>query len=223
MAISTYAELKTAIGNWLDEDALTDRIVEFITLAEGRINRKLRGLQQETLTTANYDPDDASQFLAFPTGFREMIDIRIKKQSEDDDEYKPLRFIPPERIWTKYTSTSGEPNWYTIRSQIELNRLPDVVYTVQYHYLKGLDVATDSTNWLLTNYPDVYLYGALSQAEPYLMNDNRIALWKSLFEEGLEEVNDLDERSRDDGEMSVSEVSNMTYRYSNYDITSDDY
>ena len=42
MAIGTYAELQTAVANWLDRGDLTDRIVEFIDLAEVRINRIIR-------------------------------------------------------------------------------------------------------------------------------------------------------------------------------------
>ena len=39
MAIGTYAELQTAVANWLDRDDLTDRIPEFIALAEAKMNR----------------------------------------------------------------------------------------------------------------------------------------------------------------------------------------
>ena len=42
MAIGTYSELQTAVANWLDRDDLTDRIQEFIALAEARMNRILR-------------------------------------------------------------------------------------------------------------------------------------------------------------------------------------
>ena len=39
MAISTFAELKTAIDNWLARADMTDRAAEFIALAEARMNR----------------------------------------------------------------------------------------------------------------------------------------------------------------------------------------
>ncbi len=42
MAITTYSELKTALGNWLNRDDLTAVIPDFISLAETDINRKLR-------------------------------------------------------------------------------------------------------------------------------------------------------------------------------------
>jgi len=52
MAISTFAELKTAAANWLDRSDLTDRIPEFIALAEARFNRILRIRAMETVSTA---------------------------------------------------------------------------------------------------------------------------------------------------------------------------
>jgi hypothetical protein len=42
MAISTYAELQAAAANWLVRRDLATRIVEFISLAEARINRVVR-------------------------------------------------------------------------------------------------------------------------------------------------------------------------------------
>ena len=51
MAIGTYAELQTAVANWLDRSDLTDRIQEFIDLSEARINRNLRLRLMETTAT----------------------------------------------------------------------------------------------------------------------------------------------------------------------------
>jgi hypothetical protein len=50
MSITTYTELQTAIGNWLDHSLFTSRIPEFIVLFEATANRKLRVRQMETST-----------------------------------------------------------------------------------------------------------------------------------------------------------------------------
>ena len=39
MAIGTFDELKTSIGDWLNRDDLTAVITDFITLAEAQFNR----------------------------------------------------------------------------------------------------------------------------------------------------------------------------------------
>ena len=53
MAISTYAELKTSIANWLDREDLTDIIPDFIALAETRHKRDFKIRRMETRVTAN--------------------------------------------------------------------------------------------------------------------------------------------------------------------------
>ncbi|MCK8356920.1 hypothetical protein LXA28_18340, partial [Erwinia amylovora] len=44
------------------------------------------------------------------------------------------------------------------------------------------------TNWLLTDHPDLYLYGSLLQAEAYLFNDDRLAVWKTAHDEVMAEI-----------------------------------
>lgn len=48
MAISTFAELKLAVGNWLGREELTNRIPEYIAMAEDRIALDLRVQAMET-------------------------------------------------------------------------------------------------------------------------------------------------------------------------------
>jgi hypothetical protein len=47
---------------------------------------------------------------------------------------------------------------------------------------------TNATNWLLTEAPDVYLYGALVHTAPYLKDDARIQVWEALFAQGIENL-----------------------------------
>ena len=65
MAIGTFDELKTAVANWLGRDDLTDRIPEFIALAEGRMNRTIFARAQEVRATATLTAEDA--YTALPT------------------------------------------------------------------------------------------------------------------------------------------------------------
>jgi hypothetical protein len=45
-----------------------------------------------------------------------------------------------------------------------------------------------STNWLLTAYPDTYLYAALVESAPYLRDDERVALWRAELDRRIAEV-----------------------------------
>lgn len=220
MSIDSYTTLKTAIGNFIDDADLSTRIPEFITLAEGRINRKLRGLQQQLIATASYDPATNSRYLAEPAGYLEMIDLSVKVASESDNEYKTVSYTPPERILKYYTS-AGKPERFTFRNQLEFDRLPDVVYTLRMHFLKKWDIASDETNWVLTNYPDAYLYGSLIETAVYVAEDTRIPYWEKRFNDAIKEINELDDRTRDDGELDVSDLGLMSRRYSGYRIVND--
>jgi len=58
---------------------------------------------------------------------------------------------------------------------------------------------TVTSNWLTTNAPDVLLYGALLEAEPFIKNDERIRLWLSAYEGAVKKIQDADARDRHSG------------------------
>ena len=41
--------------------------------------------------------------------------------------------------------------------------------------------SSNTTNFVLTNHPDLYLYASLSEAAPYLGQDERLTVWKNLY------------------------------------------
>ena len=66
MALSTYAELKTGIANWLNRTDLTDEIADdFIKLTEADFNAKLRIRAMEQIDSITID----SETETVPTGF----------------------------------------------------------------------------------------------------------------------------------------------------------
>ena len=75
MAIGTYAELQTAVANWLDRDDLTDRIPEFIALSEARMNRVLRLSMMEGKYTAATVASQRNY--ALPTGYIQMRNFQL--------------------------------------------------------------------------------------------------------------------------------------------------
>ena len=73
MAITTYAELKTAIADFLNRDDLTSVSADFITLAEADINRRVRHWRMEKRSTAQLD----TQYSAMPADFLEALRFYI--------------------------------------------------------------------------------------------------------------------------------------------------
>ena len=197
MAIGTFAQLKTAAANWLDRSDLTDRIPEFIALAEARFNRVLRIRDMETVSTAISTAAGTREY-SLPTGFVQMKEFHLTT-----DPLTPLAYITPEmmtRLWAG--SSKGRPEVFTIiADNVRLGPNPDAVYTTSMLYYKTFTALSDSatTNDMLTNNPDVYLYGTLLEAEPFIMNDQRVGLWLAAFEKAVSDIQNQDNKDRHSG------------------------
>ena len=197
MAIGTYAQLKTAVANWLDRSDLTDRIPEFITLAEARFNRELRIRDMETVSTAISTVAGTREY-SLPTGFVQMKEFHLST-----DPLTPLAYITPEmmtRLWAG--SAQAKPQVFTIiADKVRLGPGPDAVYTTSMLYYKTFTALSDSatTNDMLTNNPDVYLYGTLLEAEPFIMNDQRIPVWLGAFDKAVASIQNQDNKDRHSG------------------------
>ena len=197
MAIGTFAQLKTAAANWLDRSDLTARIPEFITLAEARFNRVLRIRDMETVSTAISTTAGTREY-SLPTGFVQMKEFHLST-----DPLTPLAYITPEmmtRLWAG--SSKGRPEVFTvIADNVRLGPNPDAVYTTSMLYYKTFTALSDSatTNDMLTNNPDVYLYGTLLEAEPFIMNDARVPLWLQAFEKAVGDIQNQDNKDRHPG------------------------
>jgi hypothetical protein len=94
-------------------------------------------------------------------------------------------------------------------AEIELAPIPDTAYSlVMLYYAKPTPLSDSNTsNVFLANAPDALLYGALLEAEPYLYNDNRVAIWSNFYNSALESLNVSDESSEYSGvplQMSVT-------------------
>jgi len=196
MSISNYTELKTAVENWLDRDDLTSRVPEFIALAEVRINRLLRSRSVEerayTSTVAG------QEYYSLPTDFLEARNIQL-----NTNPVTRLLYRTPQQMDREYPSaTRGQPYAYTIiGNELQLKPIPASVYQLEISYFLKLDPLSDSnaTNWIITNSPDLLLYGSLIEAEAFLVNDPRVPLWKGAFDEAMAILNSQEEKGRYSG------------------------
>ena len=198
MALSTYSELKTSIASWLHRADLTSQIPDFIDLCETKFNRVLRLSTMEVRSAATLD----QQYETVPTDFLEMRSIQITGGSGGE-----LQYLPPQQANDNYKTTdTGIPRFYTIvDGTIVFIPAPAGSYDMEMLYYKAIPALSDSatTNWMLTNHPDVYLYGSLKEAEAFIKNDPRLMTWKAQYEEALSQVMAADQRARWSGTMQI--------------------
>jgi len=177
MALASYANLKTAVADWLADDTLTTYIPDFITLAEARIYRELKVRQMETALSSAI----ASNVLAVPSGFMQM-----KWAYVDGSPTSPLQQVSLEYLYSKYPtrSSDGKPRYFAREGEnFVFGPCPDSTYTIKGVYYKKLTVLSDAntTNWLITDAPDLILFASLSEAKAFLMDDPRIQLWEAKY------------------------------------------
>lgn len=193
MAISNYLELKDSIGNWSHRRDLTLLIDDFIALAEAdmfkgtKAHESLQVRDMELTSTATLSGDT----LALPNNFKSMRSLKIT-----DVESRELLFKTPSALVTQ--TGTGIPCFYTITNQIEFDVTPDSAYTVEMkYYQKPLAISSsNTTNDVLTNHPDIYLYGALWALFTHAVDEQQAMKYYAQFSQAINGANQADEEGR---------------------------
>jgi len=192
MAITTYAELKTAIGSWLGHELFADRYADFITLFEAAACRRLKVRPMEAVTTLT--PSSGSAPL--PTdylGWRRATVISTPRVE--------LTYVHPSYLQALYSSgLTSRPRHFTIEASALKTRSSDATGVELLYYAKTPAVS-GMLNWLFTSHPDAYLFGSLAEAEAFGVNDERLPMWKARRDEVLAEITTSDFHER--GAMEI--------------------
>lgn len=202
MAFDSYSSLKTTISSYLARSDLDSVIPDFIRLAEYRLQRELRIRQM--LKVAQASTTGGVSTVGIPSDFLEMRDIHIVA-----NPVKTLSYDTPNGFYRNTRSTeSGLPNAYTVLADdMQFAPIPDGTYLLQMLYYAKPPVLSDTnpSNVFLANAPDALLYGALGEAEPYLMNDARLQTWAALYDRAIASISTADQASEYSGQpMSMS-------------------
>jgi hypothetical protein len=196
MSFATYSDLQTSIANYLARSDLTSIIPDFITLAENRLRRELRIRQMLKSVTTSTVSGDAT--VELPSDFLEIRDFVVMT-----NPIQPLSYSSPSSLSNDLrTSEVGVPLSYTIlASEFQLAPAPDGVYTLKMLYFAAPPYLSsgNASNVFLNVAPDGLLYGALVEAEPYLMNDARINTWGSMYDRAIGSLTKSDEEGQYSG------------------------
>jgi hypothetical protein len=178
MTIATYSELQTAVANYLHRTDLTTVIPDFITLAEERMNRTLRVRQMET-TLAETTIEDGN-YIAAPDGM-----VGVKTLWVPNYEGSPLKAQTYEFVVAKDTETYPT-HWAWVGDNLYFNGTGSV-QGVYYTEIAALS-DTNTTNWLLTAHPSVYLRASLLEAAIYTRDPEGIAFCQAAFDATLADI-----------------------------------
>lgn len=194
MALDNYSNLKAAVRRWThrtDLDAVMDDIID---LCESEIyfgEEPLKLRLMEARATASLDT--SSRFLALPDDF---ISVRRLKIDLTNGDYT-LQYRTPDQLTYEQVDVTGKPQRFTVTTQLEFDRVPDDDYTAEIQYYKKLGALSSAapTNTLLTNYPNIYLYGCLSAAFVFASEEDKATYWKGAFQQAIRGANMVDQNS----------------------------
>jgi hypothetical protein len=196
MAITTYSELQSSIADYLNRADLTAVITTFIDLAEAQINRDVRHWRMENRATTTFD----GRYATRPSDWIATQKVQLTGGSTTAMSLISQQAMAEKRMTEK--NVTGTPLYYShSESQFELYPTPDQSYAAEVMYLQKLPALTDSntSNWLLSYAPDVYLYGSLIHSAPYLAEDGRTSVWASMYQSAVDQLNLQSELSKTSG------------------------
>lgn len=220
MAITNLTELRAAVTSFgLDRtDVTSDQIDNMIYLAEGDIvhgtfdaggNMITQPLRVRSMETRDPAFALAGEYTTLPTGYLEMREVKFNYS----DGTRPLKFITPEMFDETYTAANSGPAtvWSVVGSQLRVG--PGAANTdtcVLIYYKKPDALVASNTNWLLTNYPNVYLYGVLRHFAPFIGANEMLAVWQTAFSSSLRGLEMSEKRGSYSGTSMAVRSTGMT-------------
>ena len=170
---------------------------------------------------ADADIAQGMEYFAAPSDFHGPLEFVLQGEPEIVLDYLDAANLQQQKQADK---VRGAPRWYAVvGSEAELYPAADQDYTGELTYVARLPAlsAANPANWILLDYPDAYLYGALVQSAPYLRDDGRAATWGALFTGALDDICNADPMPTDRSTLRT-EFPELTRlgRLSRFDINS---
>lgn len=184
MALDSYAGLKEEIADWLARPDLAAKIATFIALFEADLRPKVSALEQIATTVITTTPGTATVSLpATAKGVSALAHVRVGMPKMT--QRSPLALLEGPRA-----NISGAPcefSWEGANT-VRLAPVPDGAYELRAIYRENFVPLSDAvtSNWVLEEFPNLYLYGSLGHAKTY-MQDAQIAEINTMYAPALDD------------------------------------
>jgi hypothetical protein len=190
--ISNFSELKSAIYAWLLKDTndvffTSDRVDDIIYLAEAEMSRRLR--IRELKASAPLVTTAGNNAVTIPSNYREAVSMYHEDGTEI--QYASPSFFSREGLY----GITGKPIYFYIdESSFILGAIPAASYNITVDYYKNISNLTvsNTTNSVLTSYPEFYLYVCLKHAYIASQDMEKEATFEARIEKMLSEINKAD-------------------------------
>lgn len=192
MSLDNYSDLRDSITAWTGRSDLSaDNYADFTNMFEAFINRTLRVREMETTSTLSPVSGEA----ALPADY-----LQWRRVTWEGTPSVELDYVHPSMLLGYYPSSSqGTPAVFTIEgSTLKARPISSTSLTLDY-FAKISGLVANSTNWLLTAHPDLYLAGTLYQAYLFCKDPEQAAVFKGTRDQLTDEIQRLNNTSRAPG------------------------
>lgn len=192
MALTNYTTLQTALQAWVDRagDAVyVANLPDIIALGEAKFNRSIPAITTDATLTGVLSSNAISIFALSMT---DPVALYANYYTSRETELTPKM----DGTFPVQNNNGRARYWSIDGTNIVLDRLLDSAYTFRFRYNQKLNLATTSTNWLLTNYPDVYMAACLAWSGAFNEDWVNGGQWKNILDEAVPEIKNIISRSR---------------------------
>lgn len=188
MALSSYTDLQASVATWANRSDLP--VTDLIALTEVRFNRDVNFRQLEPDVPLTGVPN--SRFIPIPNQFSEPRVLWI----EWSWGRELIRNVEASEMVTR--SNAARPYFWTIdNANIAFERPLDQAYSFTLRMTQQVQLSNSNpTNYVLTNYPDLYLYGTLVQAALWAKDDEQLQRFEAAYQQAVDSTNQQEARSQ---------------------------
>lgn len=180
MALSNYTDLAGAVAAYTKRGDTASYLPIWLSLLEGKLNRELVTFRQLTRTTLAI----SAEFTAAPAGLTKLRSARLI-----DSPYWDIACLSGEQMSElRAEQRSGQTSSIAlIAGQLCVNPVPSAVNNVELVYYSAISPlsASSATNAILTNMPDLYLFGVMAEAADFYEDDEALEKYSSRFADAL--------------------------------------
>lgn len=182
-----YNTLKDEVADWIHRSDLTAKMDIFIELAESQINKDLRVLEMEKRLEYTID----QTYMQLPDDYLEMRAFHI----ESGGKRRPIEQMSPQDLDKRYSHATGAPRAFTLHgTEMELRPgiegSPLVTYPAELTYFARVPtIITNFTNTILVQYPMIYLFAVLVQANTYAQDELELQKYATLYGQQITQAN----------------------------------
>ena len=185
--VMTYDSLTSTVLQYLERQdaAVVNAIPTFITLCEFEIAQNIKTLGQMEVVDSTMNI--GNPVIPKPARWRKTTSMTLSVSGQKQPMLvRKLEYL---NTYAQDVTATGIPLYYADYDYDHwlVAPTPNQAYAFEalcYTRLEPLS-SSNQTNWLTQNAPNAMLFGTLKQTAPFLKNDARLAVWKSMFDEAL--------------------------------------